>query len=87
MVHLDNEPVLVPVVAVRSSIQITFTEEKRCDPLSQPQLEISETKPRTRGYAERGSSVIWAQLGVVRFLIYQGEQCDLEEGQPRLGNP
>ena len=87
MVHLGIESERVPVVSVWSSMQITCTEEKRSDPLSQPQLENSVTKLRTRGYAERGSSVIWAQLGVVRLLIYQGEQCDLEEGQRGLGNP
>ena len=42
----------LPVVAARGSMQTTCTEEKRSDPLSQPQLEDNVTNPSYWGICQ-----------------------------------
>ena len=68
-------------------MQTTCTEEKRSDPLSQPQTENSVTNPSYEGICRKGKQ---CDLGPARrgeVPILPGGACDQEVGQPRPREP
>ena len=68
-------------------MQTTCTEEKRSDPLSQPQLEISDTNPSFQGLCRKGKQYDLGPAWRGEVPILPGGACDQEVGQPRPRDP
>ena len=68
-------------------MQITCTEEKRSDPLSQPQLENSVTNPSYEGICRKGKQCDLGPAWRGEVPILPGGACDQEVGQPSPREP